>query len=177
MPGSNIVLVTGERQIGKSTVCQKLVKRLSRADYQLSGLLTRRTGPHDLEVTELHTAQTYSLTVPFDPKVDRPLGNFMFSPEAIRRSNAALDTCFPIQVFFLDELGPLELQHHKGWVKVIAMLAEQAYGIAFVVIRPTLLMQAIDAFSATIYTVVRVRENNRDALPVTLYRMVRGIQL
>ena len=177
MPGSNIVLVTGERQLGKSTVCRKLVQHLQGADYQLSGLLTRRTGPHDLAVTELHTSQTYPLTMPFDPEVDRPLGNFLFSPDAVRRSNAALDTSFPTQIFFLDELGPLELQHNKGWAKVIQLLAKQAYGMAFIVIRPALLMQAIDALASAIYTVVRVRENNRDALPDTLYRMVRGIQI
>lgn len=172
MPEPNIVLVTGERQIGKSTVCRKLVQRLQKAEYQLSGLLTQRTGTHDLEVTELHTAQTYPLTLPFDPQVDRPLGNFLFSPDAVRRSNAAFDTCFPTQIFFLDELGPLELKHHKGWIRVIPMLRKQVVGLAFVVIRPTLLMEAMDALSAPLYKVVRVRQDNRNALPDILYHMV-----
>ena len=154
MPERRIVLLTGERQIGKSTVCRKLVANLRNAEYKVSGLLTRRTGEHDLEVTELHTSHVYPLTLPFDSRTDRLLGNFIFSPEAIRRSTAALATSFPAQVFFLDELGPLELQHHQGWVNVIELLAEQDYSIAFVVVRPTLLMAAIDALPATFYTVV-----------------------
>ena len=174
MPEPRIVLLTGERQIGKSTVCRKLVEHLRSIDYQVSGLLTRRTGSHDLEVTELHTEQAYPLTLPFDPQADRLLGNFIFSSEAVHRSTRALDTCFPAQVFFLDELGPLELQHHKGWVKAITLLAEQDYGIAFIVVRPTLLMQAVEALPATFYTVVRVKEDNRDTLPDYLFSMVMG---
>jgi nucleoside-triphosphatase THEP1 len=171
MPEHNIVLLTGERQIGKSTLCRKLVGRLFDGGYQVSGLLTRRTGSHDLEVTEIHTAQTYPLTLPFDPRVERPLGHFLFSPEAVELSNKALDTSFPTQVFVLDELGPLELRHHQGWVKVIYMLAEQVYNAAIIVVRPELLGEAIDAFQATVYTVVNIREDNRDALVDTIYNM------
>jgi nucleoside-triphosphatase THEP1 len=172
MPEPNIVLLTGQRQIGKSMLCRKLVDCLLDNGYQVKGLLTRRTGSHDLEVTEIHTAQTYPLTLPFNPGADRLIGNFLFSPESFHRSNRALEVSFPTQVFFLDELGPLELTHHKGWVKVIQMLAEEVYGIAFVVVRPELLAQAIDAFPATVYTVVCVREDNRDGLLDTLYHMV-----
>ena len=101
MTEPHIVLLTGERQIGKSTLCYKLVDCLRDNGYRVSGLLTRRTGGHDLEVTEIHTAQTYPLTLPFDSQVDRLLGNFIFSPEAIDRSNSALDTSFPTQIFIL----------------------------------------------------------------------------
>ena len=66
----------------------------------------------------------------------------------------------------------MELTHHKGWVKAIQMLAKQVYSTAFIVIRPELLGQAIGAFPATFYTVVDVREDNRDALVDILYRMV-----
>ncbi len=172
MSRQKIVLLTGERQIGKSTLCYKLVDCLRDNGYQVTGLLTRRTGSHDLEVTEIHTAEIYPLTLPFDSQVDRLLGNFIFSPEAIDRSNSALDTSFPTHVFILDELGPLELKHHKGWVKVIQMLAKQDYDIAFIVVRPELLGQAIGAFPATVYTVVDVREDNRDALVDILCRIV-----
>ena len=39
-------------------------------------------------------------------------------------------------------------------------------------IRPELLGEAIDAFPATVYTVVNVREDNRDSLVDALYNMV-----
>jgi nucleoside-triphosphatase THEP1 len=165
----NIVLLTGARQTGKSTLCRKLVYRLRENGYQVSGLLTRRTGSHDLEVTEIHTASTYPLTLPFDPQAERHLGQFLFSREAVERSNKALDSCFPTQVFILDELGPLEFTYHKGWVKVFRMLPEKQYRTAIIVIRPELLGQAIDAFCATVYTVVNVREENRDTLVDKLY--------
>jgi nucleoside-triphosphatase THEP1 len=168
-----IVLLTGERQIGKSTLCGKLAQRLAHAGYQVSGLLTRRTGFHDLEVTELHTGQTYPLTRPFDPNVNRPLGNFIFSPDAVERSNQAFQTCFPTQVFILDELGPLEFVHQKGWASVIPMIAHEVYGLAVMVVRPELLTQAMDAFAMGYYAVIYVRQENRDTLPDSVYHYVK----
>lgn len=172
MPEQKIVLLTGERQVGKSTLCRKLVARFQKHGYRVSGLLTRRTGSHDLEVTEIHTGHAYSLTLPFEPQTDRLLGNFIFSSEAVERSKGALKTGFPAQIFMLDELGPLELKHHEGWVDVIQLLAEQIYGLAFIVVRPELIGQAIGAFPATVYTVVWVREENRNRLVDTLFHMV-----
>ncbi|MDF1513145.1 MAG: nucleoside-triphosphatase [Anaerolineae bacterium] len=171
--GHNLILLTGERQIGKSTVCRQLVELLRQANYQLSGLLTRRTGPNDLEVTELPTEKAYALTLPFDPLVSRPLGNFLFSPDALNRSRTALETCFPTQIFFLDELGPLELQHNQGWANVLPLLRQQSYETAVVVIRPGLLLQAMQLLSSSIYTVVWVREDNRNILPKAIFRRLK----
>jgi nucleoside-triphosphatase THEP1 len=168
-----IVLVTGDRQIGKSTVCRKLAECARTDGYQVSGLLTYRTGNHDLEVTELHTNQSYPLTLPFEPLADRLLGNFLFSPDAVKRSNAALDSSFPTQIFFLDELGPLELKYRQGWVKIIPMLGEVEYIIAIIVVRPDLLTQAIEILPSTIFTVVCVNLDNRDSLATTLYDRMR----
>jgi nucleoside-triphosphatase THEP1 len=172
MPEHNIVLLTGERQVGKSTLCRKLANLFQEDGFQITGLLTDRAGDHDLVVTELRTGQTYPLTLPFNPVVDRLLGRFIFSPAALQRSNCALKASFPTQVFILDELGPLEFVHHAGWVEAFRLLAEQAYDTAFVVVRPELLDKAIGTFPASVYTVVCVREDNRDVLLSTLYKMV-----
>jgi nucleoside-triphosphatase THEP1 len=171
MPEHNIVLLTGERQVGKSTLCRKLANLLRENSFQITGLLTDHSGDHDLVVTEIHTGQIYPLTLPFNPLEDRPLGRFIFAPAALQRSNHALEASFPTQVFMLDELGPLEFVHHEGWVEAFHLLTEQDYDTAFVVVRPELLYRAIGTFPASVYTVVCIREDNRDVLLSTLYHM------
>ena len=42
-------------------------------------------------------------------------------------------------VFFADELGPLELERGEGWADVLPLIAARGFGVAFVVVRPSLL--------------------------------------
>ncbi len=45
-------------------------------------------------------------------------------------------------VFFVDELGPLELVRGEGWADVIPMIRARAFGAALVVVRPELIEMA-----------------------------------
>jgi len=60
--------------------------------------------------------------------------NFLSS--GARRSVKKVHAC---DLFILDELGPLELQHNQGWVEAIRVLDRRAFHAALVVIRPQLL--------------------------------------
>ncbi len=164
MPEPQIVLITGERQVGKSTLCFRTAQALQKKQIKVSGVLTRRSGPHDLEVLELITGQTYPLTLPFNPADSSPLGLFQMDPQAFLRSNRALENSFPTQALFVDELGPREFFHNEGWVSVFTMLREKSYQVAFIVIRPELLIQAICQLPASMYVLIRVERENRDFL-------------
>lgn len=164
----NIVLVTGERQVGKSTACLRAVALMRRAGLAVSGLVTERTGPHDLSVRELHTGMAYPLTLPFAEGDDRPLMNFRMDPAAMARSVAALARGFPTDVAVIDELGPLELKRGRGWITALDYLRDEVYGVAIVVIRPELLWVGMQALSSGVYTVVSVTFENREHVPATL---------
>jgi nucleoside-triphosphatase THEP1 len=168
MPEPKIVLLTGERQVGKTTVCLRLVEALRQTTLDVAGLLTRRTGPCALEVLELRTDQAYPLTAPAENEQGIVVGKFRMRPDAMARSRKALDTSFPTQVFLLDEIGPLELVRGEGWVRAMTLLKRRSYLIAFIVVRPELLVPAICQLPASFYTVVRVTHKNRDMLPASL---------
>ncbi len=87
------------------------------------------------------------------------------------RSAAALEGAFPTQVFILDELGPLELELKQGWCYALQLLQRKRYALALIVVRPELLVEAIWQLPASVYTVIRITPQNRDTLPVTLYRI------
>ncbi len=175
MSGPQIILITGERQTGKSTLCQSVTRRLQETGMQLSGLLTSRTGPHDLEVTEIHTGDRYTLTLPFNDRSGILLAHFNMNPLALARGVGALRSSFPTPVFVLDEIGPLELKLGRGWVEALDLLQQPRYRVALVVIRPELLLNVIKRLSAAWYTIVYVTPENRDRLPDELYEQVLSL--
>jgi len=164
-----IVLLTGNRQIGKSTASVSLVRMLRETDITVSGLLTQRTGPDDLSVHELHSGDTYPLTLPRNSDAGFLVGHFRFSIEALARSDRALAACFPTQVFILDEIGPMELVYGQGWIRVVTLLRHRNYRVAFIVVRPELLVQAIRQLPITCYTVIHLTAEVRDSVPAALF--------
>jgi nucleoside-triphosphatase THEP1 len=167
-----IILLTGERQIGKTTALSSAVELLRGAGVTVTGLLTRRAGPHDLVVAELHTGSSYPLTDPYHEASSSQTANFVMNEAAFARSSSALMTSFPTQVFVLDEIGPLELRHRRGWVGGLDLLKREAYTLAIIVVRPELLGQAISELPGMRFTVMRVDRENRQGLDVALFDTV-----
>lgn len=164
--------------MGKSTLSRKLIHALSQEkDWRVSGLSTLRTGPHDLEVLEIATGESYPITLPFDAEDTTLSLNFIFDPLAMSRSARAIEASFPTDIFILDEIGPLELLWKRGWARVLDLLKHESYRIGFIVVRPELLLEAVLQLPTTTYTVVNVTHENRDELPPILYRMVQRICL
>ncbi len=165
MSDPGIMLLTGGRQVGKSTALSEAVGLLRSAGVKVTGLSTQRTGPHDLSVIELHTGASYMLTDPYQNAPGSATPNFTMNEAAIARSSGALTSCFPTQVFVLDEIGPLELRNRRGWVGVLDLLkCESCYASAIIVVRPELLGEAIAELPGTTFTVVRVTTSNRQGL-------------
>ncbi len=163
-----ILLITGTRQVGKSTALVRAVTRLRDADVRVSGLLTERTGPHDLAVTELHTGARYPLTDPFKDLPDSVTRHFTMNEAALARSRAALEAAFPTQVFVLDEIGPLELRRRQGWANIFGLLARESYAIAILVVRPELLGEALAQLEGCCFSLVHVTPGNRVEIPALL---------
>lgn len=170
----NLVLMTGERQVGKSTACRRAIALMRRAGLEVSGLLTTRAGPHDLAVHELHTGLTYPLTLPFEKGKEQPLMNFRMDPDAMARSGGALAQGFPTDVIVIDELGPLELKRGQGWVEALGYLHDEEYDVGILVIRPELLWVGMQRLTRSVYTVVSVTLENRDRIPATLAETARA---
>ncbi len=169
---ATIVLLTGERQVGKTTVCSRLRDAAQAQGLQVSGLLTKHTGPHDLLAVDVRDGTEYPLTLPFSPQApDAPLLRFRMSPQAMERSARALTRAFPTQLFILDEIGPLELLYEQGWVDVLRLLAEERYEVAVLVVRSELLERALSRLPRRdFYLVSRVTVENRERLPQALLR-------
>ncbi len=172
---AKLILITGQRQAGKSTLCERLVGELRAASVAVSGLITRRTGPHDQEVLELRSGQTYPLTLPFAEVEGSATPHFRMDPAALARALDALRESFPTQVFILDEIGPLELKRGQGWAAALDWLATERYAAALVVIRPELLGDLVARLALPWYTVVNVTPDNRDQVLARLVAMISAL--
>jgi nucleoside-triphosphatase THEP1 len=67
----------------------------------------------------------------------------------------------PCDVLVVDELGPLELIHGKGWIVALDILQARNYRAALVVVRPCLLenFQARLKLEMQVLTVTRSNRN------------------
>ncbi len=173
-PQSRLIVVTGERGAGKTTLCLRLSTALKQAGISVAGLITRPAGPQALEALDLAREVVYPLTVPFDPRrTDRPPLHFHFDEEAMVASAQAFVQAFPASVFFLDEIGPLELVYQRGWHSLLPALAKLAYRWGVLVIRPELLAMALPRLPGGLFTLVYVTPEQREALFTRLLALLK----
>jgi nucleoside-triphosphatase THEP1 len=65
-------------------------------------------------------------------------------PDAVAWGNQILRETVPCDLLVIDELGPLEFNREEGWIKAFDVLESGDYRSALVVIRPTLLDDALE---------------------------------
>ena len=170
-----IILITGERQAGKTTLCLKLYRLLKRQGIAVSGMITRQPRPHTLISIELRNGHRHTLTYPFDSDQGIALTHFRINPETMARSAEGVHRSFPTQVFILDELGPLELVRGEGWIEALSLLKTGEYNVALIVVRLTLLSAAVRQLTADWYTLIRLTAHNRDAISERLFQEILSV--
>ena len=144
---SRIVFLTGGIGTGKTTLCLEAARLAQENGRKLGGVVSppvfedgEKTA---IEVRDLKTGTVRTLAV---RKEDQNAGGFSlcwdFDQEVVAWANRAIAAAPPCEIFFLDELGPLEFIHGRGWTAGFDVLKEGEYQLAVVVIRPSLLEAA-----------------------------------
>ncbi|HEY72282.1 MAG: hypothetical protein DRJ03_06080 [Chloroflexi bacterium] len=167
-----IIILSGERGAGKSTVCRKTVSLAQAQGYVCGGLITLRCPGDDLDVLDARDGSTRRLTL--DPG-DSPAviqGRFRFSPGTLAWGNNVLARAAPCDLLVVDELGPLEIEQGWGWQRAFSVLHKAKFALALVVVRPELVAQAQLKLPKSAMTVLTVTNQNRGGLPVTLLGML-----
>ncbi len=169
-----LVIISGERFSGKSTLCRRLIAVAEGMGAVVAGLRTELVDAHTLRVVEVHTGASYPLTRPWREGAG-PLRDFVMDEAALARSDAALASAVPADLLVIDELGPMELVMGRGWRSALPLLRGGAYRVALVVVRPSLVAQALAALDRPITTTVWVTPENREALFALLSARLEGI--
>jgi nucleoside-triphosphatase THEP1 len=164
---ASVMLLTGERGIGKSTVCRETVALAQGEGYACGGILTLA---HDdvRDVLDVSSGDMRRLTVEADAAGAVDQGRFRFDPGVLRWGSRTLRRATPCDLLVVDEIGPLELARGGGWVSAFDVLLGGDFALAVVVVRPELLAQAQRQLPDCAAVVIAVTRENRDQLPGTL---------
>ncbi len=168
---TSIIVLTGERGVGKSTVCREAVALAQAKEYACGGIITVTQPDGELDVLDVGSGETRRLTRPPDAKPAIVQGRFRFDPDTMDWGNEALTHATPCQLLVVDELGPLELERQRGWRKAFDVL-QRNFALALVVVRPELVIKAQLRLPSSATTVLTVTSQDRDSLPPILLEML-----
>jgi nucleoside-triphosphatase THEP1 len=169
---ASVVILTGERGVGKTTVCRETVTLAKARDYTCGGILTLTQPGGELDVLDASSGDTRRLTLPPDAKPAIVQGHFRFAPETLGWGNMVLARATPCQLLVIDELGPLEIEQGRGWTKAPDVLRRGNFALALVVVRPELVVKAQLRLPVGAIAVLAVTPEDRDGLPSTLLDML-----
>lgn len=175
---AHTIILTGERGIGKSTVCRETVSLARERAYTCGGLITLSQPGDRLDLFDVRSGNTHQLTLEGDAERAILQGRFRFDPQALAWGNRVLAHATPCHLFVADEVGPLELEQKEGLIKAFDVLLIGNYRLGLVVIRPELIIAAQLRLQSSATTVLTVTADNRDHLPAalmeTLGREIQG---
>lgn len=172
---ARVVILTGERSVGKSTVCHRAVTLAQDRGYTCGGLITLSHPDGARDVLDVRSGNTRRLTLPPDAEPAVIQGCFRFDPATMAWGNEVLAQATPCHLLVVDEMGPLEMEPGAGWTKAFVALRGGHFALALIVVRPELLVPMQVRLPPGATTVLTVTPDNRDVFPALLVEiLVKG---
>jgi nucleoside-triphosphatase THEP1 len=177
---SRVIILTGARGVGKTTVCRQAVTLAKERGYACGGILTlaHNTAANGRsrdarDVLDVSTGRRHRLTQSSNGDEAVIQGRFRFDPQVLDWGNTVLSQAVPCDLLVVDEVGPLEMERSEGWVSAFDVLQGGAYALAVPVVRPELIAQAQERLAGRVLGILTVTRENRDGLPAKLVEMVK----
>jgi nucleoside-triphosphatase THEP1 len=158
-----VIIVTGAIGIGKTTVCEKVIKLARSQGYSCRGVITYKTRNKDIIIEDVQTGKTKALASISDIYQGPRTAKYFFNPEGIDFGIQAIDRGTASDILLVDELGHLELSG-QGFAKVIEQVAAGKVKNCIIVVRKGLLSAFLPQLGATA-SVFETTINNRNQLP------------
>lgn len=141
LPGKLIGLC-GLSGSGKTKTCQSLIKLLRDSEVDCSGFISPAVFDNDtkrsIDVLWIKSGERRELLTQVKETSQQFIGRWEINSQAFEWVEQKLNQFEYCQVFFCDEIGPLEIEQGKGWVKALEILREGNFGLGVVTFRPSL---------------------------------------
>lgn len=143
----SICILSGEENIGKSTLCRHIIEYANSRNITVSGIRSELEIANNqkkaINSFNIKTGEMMNLAV-YSPGWDteKPERKWKFNRVAINWGNNILRKSVPTDLLIIDEIGYLELEKGEGWNECFNVLESTQYQLALVVIRPELLTLA-----------------------------------
>lgn len=177
-----VILISGDRRVGKTTVLLSVRESAIRAGQRVGGFLSvarfeagAKVGIDLMDATTGRTMPLATIDKVSGGEDDMRTGCYTFDPDALAAGLRYAEAGRGADVFFVDELGPLELQRGAGWIAVIDMIRARDFGVALVTIRPELLDHAREKMALPPDApLILIDAANRDAVAAQLANWIAG---
>jgi nucleoside-triphosphatase THEP1 len=164
MPDGNRYLLSGEREIGKTTLLLALKDQAQHAGFDVSGVISpavfiegKKVGIDLLDLRSNDQIRLADLNEA-EPDSDVPTIHWTFDKNALQHGNEVLGRATPGDLLIVDELGPIELVRGQGWQNGLKAVDGANYKTAVIVIRPSLLEIATKRWPDT--TVLKLEDKD-----------------
>lgn len=179
-PCGTVVLISGGRRVGKTTLLLAMRSAVLDAGLSVGGILSAacfETG----EKTGINLMDVASGDMQPLARIGGAgaiaTGHYVFEAAALDAGRQYALAGQGADVFFVDELGPLELKQDQGWTELIEIIRARRFGVALVTMRPELVDLARTRFNlAADSPMVVVDEANRAELVDYLMSKIGSVQ-
>ena len=159
MSSGKIIILTGEIQSGKTSLCREVSLKAKEAEVQLSGLISpavftegEKTG---IDVINLKNGERQQLAVLREgEQTGLETKRWSFLNETLQWGDQVLENAIPCDLLVVDELGPLEFDRGEGWVSGLKAVDSGEYQVALVVIRQSLIEKATARWNQNISRII-----------------------
>jgi nucleoside-triphosphatase THEP1 len=158
-----VIIVTGTIGIGKTTVCEKVIKIARSQGYSCGGVITYKTQNEDIIIEDVQTGAVKVLASISNIYKGARTAKYFFNPEGFDFGIQAIVRGTTSDILVVDELGHLELRG-EGFAKVIEQIVARKVKSCIIVIRKELLAAFLPQLGATT-SVFETTVDNRNQLP------------
>ncbi|MGQ9517294.1 MAG: nucleoside-triphosphatase [Anaerolineae bacterium] len=181
-----IILLTGTRRVGKSTVCQRLVEEGRRRGKRLGGFISpavfndrgEKIGA-DLQDVRTGEARRQYSTEAEKGRAGPQIGPFTMDERVLKWGIHLVEEALRAgdDLVMIDEIGPLELLRGEGFAPLLSTLEDFPTALVLIVVRPELvkaLQKRLAGMGHAPIVLFTVTEENRGDLPGELARRLWG---
>ena len=140
MREGKILILTGEIEAGKTTLCTQVADLAQEQGVDLAGVISppvfRDEQKVAIDIIDLRSGERRRLAECTGGENRGPrTRRWHFYQETVSWGNQVLRSAVPCQLLIVDELGPLELERGEGWMDALEVLDRGEYQQSLVVIR------------------------------------------
>jgi nucleoside-triphosphatase len=170
-----IILLSGESELGKTTLCLKLADMVKVIPLTVAGAICppvyegkTKTG---IDVMILKSGEKRQLAQLNSGKSEGlNTRKWQFDEAVTEWGNQELAKATPCDILIVDELGPLEFERGLGFINGFTAINSRDYTAALVVIRPSLLSSAIKRWPDA--NTISVESETRESLVEQVFALL-----
>ena len=163
------IIITGDIEIGKTTVCQSVVELIKQSNLTSSGVLTVKR-EKDLFMQDIESQKEILFARRVRTTADVNSSRYQILKNGIDFRNCVIGKSKKSDVLIIDEIGPYELKNQED--QIFEWLSNKNNKIMLLVVRKKYLERIKRKLNCTV-RVFKVTLKNRDAMPDNIFEWIK----